>query len=87
MWYKIDNNASSIDHSSQRGSVFRERPSLSESKNVRQNVSRKRLKVKGIILAITHKFQKISRERSHFRTEREIGDQGQIQECAEPYGN
>ena len=58
MWCKMENNASSIDHSSQRGIVFRERPSLSESKNVRQNVSGKRLKVKGIILAITHEFQK-----------------------------
>ena len=62
MWYKIENNASSIDRSSQRGSVFRERPSLSESKNVRQNVSGKRLKVKGIILAITYEFQKKSQE-------------------------
>ena len=67
MWYKIDNNASSIDHSSQRGSVFRERPSLSESENVRQNVSRKRLKVKGIILAITHKFQKNLKRKISFQ--------------------
>ena len=62
MWYKIENNASSIDRSSQRGSVFRERPSLSESKNVRQNVSGKRLKVKGIILVVTHEFKKKSQE-------------------------